>query len=247
MMNGKSPTPEVIALNVGGRCFACTKETLMNAGPESLLYMLGVQWSSDSDSGHIVPLLRDSRGALFIDRNPDIFEQLLDFLRTGCCHETLLLTLSEQDEQGTLLQRLRAEASYFFVVPLLRVLDNMRVTYLQLHYKSVGIDAMVYCRNEAERQRLQSAGEWPRADRNTYTYIRKDKVLCVLAELGWRVCSRQPVKFTDDYHSVPILMWKYSMKELTDTRAVNVASDIDCMIDEQDIIINDSDPSSSEA
>jgi hypothetical protein len=57
---------EIIRLNVGGRHFVTTRQTLCaEAGS-----MLAVQFDLD--------------GAIFIDRNPQTFEIVLDYFRNGC-------------------------------------------------------------------------------------------------------------------------------------------------------------------
>ena len=61
---------EVIRLNVGGRCFDSTSDTLMKANYFET-YMNGY-------IGHAV----DQQGRLFIDRDGDLFSHLLQFMRT---------------------------------------------------------------------------------------------------------------------------------------------------------------------
>ncbi|GAB4832699.1 hypothetical protein Ancab_006716 [Ancistrocladus abbreviatus] len=64
-----------IKFNVGGRIFETTSTTLANAGRDSFLgAMLDGNWNLNTDY---------TSGEYFIDRNPDCFAVLLDFLRTG--------------------------------------------------------------------------------------------------------------------------------------------------------------------
>lgn len=205
----------IVNLNVGGRIFTCTRETLLNAGPESLLCLLcNHDSAAEGQDFSYLPVLKDEKGLIFLDRNPQLFEIVLDFLRTDCCPDSLLAQLSERDDDGKLLHRLRAEASYFCIVPLIQLLNCVRISFLQVQYKSVGLEALAYCESETERRRLQAAKVWPSAERNKSSYIKKDKVFCILAELGWRMCAPQPVSINDDYHSLPILMWKYTAESV---------------------------------
>lgn len=61
LRSSKPPEPSIVTLNVGGRVFQTTSQTLAAAGPSSLL----------------------SAPPSFIDRDPDLFASLLAFLRTG--------------------------------------------------------------------------------------------------------------------------------------------------------------------
>ncbi|KAI3362475.1 hypothetical protein L3Q82_012765 [Scortum barcoo] len=65
-----------LTLNVGGRCFTTTRSTLVSKEPESMLaHMFGEKdvWANK----------RDSQGAYLIDRSPDYFEPILNYLRHG--------------------------------------------------------------------------------------------------------------------------------------------------------------------
>uniref|UniRef100_A0A8C9U3L3 BTB/POZ domain-containing protein KCTD9 n=1 Tax=Scleropages formosus TaxID=113540 RepID=A0A8C9U3L3_SCLFO len=82
---GKSRAPEQLCfpahtdwltLNVGGRHFTTTRSTLVNKEPDSMLaHMFRDQdvWGNK----------RDERGAYLIDRSPDYFEPILNYLRHG--------------------------------------------------------------------------------------------------------------------------------------------------------------------
>ncbi|XP_053728595.1 BTB/POZ domain-containing protein KCTD9b isoform X1 [Synchiropus splendidus] len=65
-----------LTLNVGGRCFTTTRSTLVSKEPESMLAHMFREkdvWGNK----------RDSRGAYLIDRSPDYFEPILNYLRHG--------------------------------------------------------------------------------------------------------------------------------------------------------------------
>ncbi|XP_030580724.1 BTB/POZ domain-containing protein KCTD9-like isoform X1 [Archocentrus centrarchus] len=65
-----------LTLNVGGRCFTTTRSTLVSKEPESMLAHMFREkdvWANK----------RDSQGAYLIDRSPDYFEPILNYLRHG--------------------------------------------------------------------------------------------------------------------------------------------------------------------
>ncbi|XP_026212582.1 BTB/POZ domain-containing protein KCTD9b isoform X2 [Anabas testudineus] len=65
-----------LTLNVGGRCFTTTRSTLVSKEPESMLaHMFRGKdvWRNK----------QDSQGAYLIDRSPDYFEPILNYLRHG--------------------------------------------------------------------------------------------------------------------------------------------------------------------
>ncbi|KAJ4463129.1 putative SH3KBP1-binding protein 1 [Paratrimastix pyriformis] len=93
-----TPEDPIIELNVGGKKFHTLRATIMRC-PNSLL--------ADMIQGKCGGV-RDPNGRLFVDRNPDVFELLLDFIRT----EQLPPFPSDADRQC-----FRREAE-FFRVPL---------------------------------------------------------------------------------------------------------------------------------
>jgi WD40 repeat protein len=93
---------EIVHLNVGGRRVSTSRQTLT--------------WVSDSFfssmlSGRI-PTLRDETGAIFIDRDPDLFVKVLNYLRT-----------KEVDLNNTEVHSLRHEAEFYGITPLVRRLQ----------------------------------------------------------------------------------------------------------------------------
>ena len=63
----------ILYLNVGGRVFQTTRETV-NIHPNSML--------ASMFSREFVPGAADDNGNWFIDRNPELFKHILEFLRT---------------------------------------------------------------------------------------------------------------------------------------------------------------------
>lgn len=88
---------DIIQLNVGGRRFTTSKQTLTWI-PESFFVSLL--------SGR-VPSLKDETGAFFIDRDPDLFQIILQFLRT-----------KEVDPKSYNIHHLKTEAEFFGLQPL---------------------------------------------------------------------------------------------------------------------------------
>ncbi|RNF10596.1 uncharacterized protein Tco025E_06775 [Trypanosoma conorhini] len=62
---------ELLSLNVGGRGFTVPRRTLC-AVPDSMLALLTSEW---------LKIERDGSGAIFVDRSPDLFGEVLSYLR----------------------------------------------------------------------------------------------------------------------------------------------------------------------
>lgn len=90
---------EIIHLNVGGRRFSTSRQTLTWVPDSFFTSLLSGRISS----------LRDETGAIFIDRDPDLFSRILHFLRT-----------KEVDFKHVDLSTLRHEAEFYGIAPLIR-------------------------------------------------------------------------------------------------------------------------------
>ncbi|XP_054855036.1 SH3KBP1-binding protein 1 isoform X2 [Eublepharis macularius] len=93
---------QLVQLNVGGRRFSASRQTLSWA-PDSFFASLL--------SGRI-STLKDETGAIFIDRDPDIFVPILNFLRT-----------KELDLRKINVSLLLHEAEFYGITPLVRRLQ----------------------------------------------------------------------------------------------------------------------------
>nr|4CRH_A Chain A, SH3KBP1-BINDING PROTEIN 1 [Homo sapiens] len=93
---------EVIHLNVGGKRFSTSRQTLTWI-PDSFF--------SSLLSGRI-STLKDETGAIFIDRDPTVFAPILNFLRT-----------KELDPRGVHGSSLLHEAQFYGLTPLVRRLQ----------------------------------------------------------------------------------------------------------------------------
>uniref|UniRef100_A0A8C9JZD3 SH3KBP1 binding protein 1 n=1 Tax=Panthera tigris altaica TaxID=74533 RepID=A0A8C9JZD3_PANTA len=96
------PPGEVIHLNVGGKRFSTSRQTLTWI-PDSFF--------SSLLSGRI-STLKDETGAIFIDRDPTVFAPILNFLRT-----------KELDPRGVHGSSLLHEAQFYGLTPLVRRLQ----------------------------------------------------------------------------------------------------------------------------
>ena len=100
---------EILKLNVGGRMFMTTRAILTPpSDPDSLF---AAMFRSDRP-----PAKMDADGNMFIDRDPDRFAIMLDFLRTGILPEELQCPL----------ELLRAEADYFGIEGLLKIIEERK-------------------------------------------------------------------------------------------------------------------------
>ncbi|KAG7201032.1 hypothetical protein KM043_003383 [Ampulex compressa] len=72
---------EWITLNVGGKYFTTTRDTLTKKEPTSMLARMFTE--SENSEQCIQPSRQDHNGAYLIDRSPTYFEPLLNYLRHG--------------------------------------------------------------------------------------------------------------------------------------------------------------------
>ncbi|XP_054009386.1 BTB/POZ domain-containing protein KCTD9 isoform X2 [Hylaeus anthracinus] len=79
--NQLSRNLEWITLNVGGKYFTTTRDTLTKTEPTSMLARMFTE-STDNEQ-RILPSRQDEMGAFLIDRSPTYFEPLLNYLRHG--------------------------------------------------------------------------------------------------------------------------------------------------------------------
>ncbi|XP_073999721.1 BTB/POZ domain-containing protein KCTD3 isoform X2 [Rhodnius prolixus] len=94
-----SSVGDIIHLNVGGKRFSTSRQTLMWIPETFFTALLSGRISS----------LRDEAGAYFIDRDPNLFARILNYLRTR-----------EIDIANCEISHLRHEAEYYGVAPLVK-------------------------------------------------------------------------------------------------------------------------------
>jgi len=105
---------EIITLNVGGKEYQTTKETLCK-DPES---MLSVMFSGSHS------LLKDSQNRYFIDRDGELFSYILNYLR----NQELLVPL----ENLFLVESLIREAEYFQISSLVLELKTLKESFTRI-------------------------------------------------------------------------------------------------------------------
>ena len=98
----------VVKLNVGGTIFQTTQATQLSDQNSMLAKMF-----STETNGRI-PAIQDDSGAYFIDRCPKYFGIILNFLRGGVVEKGANVDL----------KFLRAEAAYFCIEGLVKVIDE---------------------------------------------------------------------------------------------------------------------------
>ncbi|XP_034457493.1 BTB/POZ domain-containing protein KCTD9b isoform X1 [Hippoglossus hippoglossus] len=124
-----------LTLNVGGRCFTTTRSTLVRKEPESMLAHMFREKGDDTTQRSSLHLNRDgplfnflsvlnsdgwgnkqdSQGAYLIDRSPDYFEPILNYLRHG-----QLIINDGINPLGVL-----EEARFFGIEPLAEQLETL--------------------------------------------------------------------------------------------------------------------------
>ena len=107
---------DVISINVGGRVFSTTKNTILRAGDGLLAKMVSSE----------VGVTRDSEENIFIDRNPEMFGSILEYLRTGRLYE---------NDLSCSLDQLQDEAKYFGLTALLKTIDKKK--YMKMRPSSI--------------------------------------------------------------------------------------------------------------
>ena len=99
-----------ISLNIGGKVFSTTKQTLISKEPNSMLSRM-----FSNDCSLIQPSPRDPSGAYLIDRSPLYFEPILGYLRHG-----QLILDKNVNPQGIL-----EEAKFYGIASLIPILEAM--------------------------------------------------------------------------------------------------------------------------
>eukprot|EP01124_Arcella_intermedia_P025521 TRINITY_DN4576_c0_g1_i1.p1 TRINITY_DN4576_c0_g1~~TRINITY_DN4576_c0_g1_i1.p1 ORF type:complete len:297 (-),score=65.85 TRINITY_DN4576_c0_g1_i1:11-901(-) len=93
MKENASKAKSKVILDIGGKRFATSKSTLLNIKGSYFYTMLSSSWKPDDD------------GTYFIDRNPKLFDRILDYMRTG---ELNISDLGEYE-----MKKLQKDLDYF--------------------------------------------------------------------------------------------------------------------------------------
>src|SRR5690242_19992015 len=73
LRTSRGASGRVVKLNVGGKKYITTEQTLLAHGPNYFTGLLSGNYAAETDED----------GWLLLDRNGRLFEPILDFLRTG--------------------------------------------------------------------------------------------------------------------------------------------------------------------
>lgn len=125
-LNGNSnrnPLRDPVSLNVGGEIYTTTLDTLTHHRDS----MLGAMFTGQ------IPVLRDNRGHVFIDRDGKIFRYILNYLRSNS------LDLPDGFSEVALLRR---EADFFQIHPLLEEIRQYELS-LPLSLRGGPLGAMI--------------------------------------------------------------------------------------------------------
>ena len=102
---------DLVHLNVGGHRFSTSKRTLLSGLPNEETFFTSLL------SGRIASNV-DETGAYFIDRDPTLFKQILNYMRTQQLH-----LLIEDNPNPKQLSALIHEAKFYGILPLVKQLS----------------------------------------------------------------------------------------------------------------------------
>lgn len=128
--DNRSSLQDPVTLNVGGEIFTTTLDTLTRCRDS----MLGSMFTG------LIPVLRDNRGNVFIDRDGKAFRYILNYLRSG------FLDLPDRFSELSLLRR---EADFFQIRPLLEAIHHHEAT-LPLSVRGGPLAAMLMVNVESK-------------------------------------------------------------------------------------------------
>lgn len=113
----KNKSFTLITLNVGGQLFSIPETTLSHSGQKSYFQSL-LLCRDDS----LLTLQTDENGNIYIDRDPDVFHYILDYLRGYKKFDKV---------DGTLAKKLRVDAEFYRLPDLLQLLEEKKKLYFQ--------------------------------------------------------------------------------------------------------------------
>lgn len=128
--SNRSSLQDPVSLNVGGEIYTTTLDTLTRCQDS----MLGAMFTGQ------IPVLRDSRGNVFIDRDGKVFRYILNYLRSSA------LDLPDGFSELALLRR---EVDFFQIRPLLEELCRYEAA-VPLSLKGGPLGAMIMVNVESK-------------------------------------------------------------------------------------------------
>jgi hypothetical protein len=166
---------EIVCLNVGGQRISTTRQTLTSIPDTFFTALL---------SGRI-PSLKDSNGAIFIDRDPKIFNLILSYMRTR-----LLPSFDDRD-----FDSFRHEAEFYSISPLVQMLQQCDShsnqcgdVMFQAHLRCIPDAEMSPGRSSLTRESKGDAVIQIIAHHNAVAIVRPHYVTCYRLKdsLGWQ-------------------------------------------------------------
>lgn len=128
--SNRNTNHDLVSLNVGGEIYATTLDTLTRCRDS----MLGAMFTGQ------IPVVKDNRGNIFIDRDGKVFRYILNFLRSSS------LDLPESFSELALLRR---EADFFQIHPLLEEIRRYEAS-VPLSLKGGPLGAMIIVNVESK-------------------------------------------------------------------------------------------------
>ena len=172
-------TTIIIKLNVGGKLYTTTRTTLENCGENML---------SNLVSGKYSPTMIED--AYFIDRNGELFGDILDFLRNA---EKYKLPMNSDK-----LNALLIEAEYYAIVPLIERVEEK----IKHQSRTFSIDFPIYNINH-NFECYQCSGDAPEDIRSIINkclsdriYISQVTIIEMAKQNGYHVIQSIPVDST---------------------------------------------------
>ncbi|KEG13178.1 hypothetical protein DQ04_01171110 [Trypanosoma grayi] len=181
-----------VSFNVGGTIFAATRRTLC-AVPESMLAVLMGEW---------LPVERDASGAIFLDRSPHLFREILSYLRLKADHQRErrecareLEKAMDEDIDGTIMAQL-AQTSWRHMTS--RQLHAVAVEANYYNLKSLEHYLVLYCQRRwiecgsfvASSEGNDSGGGGINSQSlSTGAELSDDAVLCIAYDEESGVCA----------------------------------------------------------
>jgi hypothetical protein len=190
---------EMIELNVGGQVFATTIETLRTSHRDEEHFFRSLVIKLENDT---IPVAKDSKNRVFIDRNPTYFNYILDYIRDG----TIQGGLSAKELHGIM-----QEAIFYSLNSLCwlitKELDKMKPPMLlwgYAKYRVASYDGL--CLSAT----LSGCEEFRTLFRQHKLY--EHQVLQIAEQNDWKLVTMCAIKSTAYQHVVRMAFKKHSIQ-----------------------------------
>lgn len=117
----------ILKLNIGGKRFDVARSTFVNASESIFPRMFG---------GSLPPANLDDNGRFYIDRNPDMFRYIIQWLREGAC---------DLPESATDLRKLSREANFYCLTSLEEMVVEKHAEMMVPRYELSVWGVRTYC------------------------------------------------------------------------------------------------------